>query len=756
MRASDGPTPAMTPDTGGEVHGHVSDVTGGQVAVGGRVFQIDAAQGSYVVINAESDVEVVRREPPVLRPPPAFPGLVARAAELRRIRTALDSGLSVEVHGPGGIGKTALLRAASNNPVGDSTPDGVVAIPARLGTSDTLSYVFDCCYVGSRRVVPRREELTTALRDLRLLVVLDDTSLTRDDISALREALPSSLLLLAGIEQRVFDRVEGVALGGLSVGEGVELIESALGRELSPRERDVGLRVSEVLHGSPLELVRFASLVRADDGDLVSVARGFGVDAQPQDLLVAVRRSVSVEEESVLAALAAFDAPVGAGPVAVFSAQAEAGALLLGLARRGLVKGDDLQGWRARDRTAAPPEDRHRAATALATWVRHRSVPEEVAGEIPAIASALHQAHQDLRWDDAVSLAIAAERPLALAGRWSAWKGTLESGLTAAGTVGDEANARFFAHQLAVMEDALAGSMSAPGSSAPPSGPPAGPPPTTTGLLAGGQPTPSPRLPAAARGQRRRKMIAGAAALLVLIGLGAGAAALLSSGDEPRDITTSSPSSPRADDSTRPAPVAAEPNVLVFTLGSEPAVLQVNEEKDFTVRAQNKPLTSRDVGPSQGGSLEVRIGGDAAKLVSGSPDCTLDSPTLLRCELPDLDVGQTADFAVRLVGSLEGGVTLSTQAQPSNATGPGTVAGRPFQVTQGPESPPCTLPNVIGMAVDDAVATLKEAGFTATTDNVGDAGSPPGTVIDQNPLAGEHLCGIAVTLKVSMPTPTPS
>ena len=361
----------------------------------------------------------------------------------------------MEVHGPGGIGKTALLRAASNAPLPASTPDGVVAVPARLGTADTLSYVFDTCYVGTRRVVPRREELTTALVDLRLLVVLDDTGLSRDDIDALREALPSSLLLLAALEQRVFDGVEGIALGGLTVEEGVDLIRAGVGRELTERERDVGARVSEVLHGTPLELVRFASLVRADEGDLVSVARGFGVDAQPEDLLVAVRRSVSVEEQAVLAALAAFDAPVGAGPVAAFSGYTDAGALLLHLCERGLVQGDDLQGWRVRDRTAAPPEDRQRAATVLATWVRGRSVPEEVAGEIPAIASALEQARQDHRWVDAIALAAAAERPLALAGRWSAWKDTLEAGQAAALKAGDVTSKRFFDHQLGVMDDAM-------------------------------------------------------------------------------------------------------------------------------------------------------------------------------------------------------------------------------------------------------------------------------------------------------------
>lgn len=455
---SDASTPRRpSPGSGDVVSGRVSNVSGGQVAIGNKVVQIDAHGGAFVVVNEGEAVQVTRRHPPILRPAPAFPGFIGRDHDIAAIRASLQGRRSVEVIGPSGIGKTALLRVISNAARPDPTPDGVIAVPPRLGVPETLNYLFDACYEGTRRMVPRREELTSALADLRLLVVLDDPSLDRESLDQLRLALPASLLLTSAHEQRIYRDVDGVALAGMSPDEGVALIETYVGRSLTERERSVGVRVNEVLSGTPLELVRFASLVRAaTDGDLVSVARGFGVDAQPADVLVAVQRSTSVAEDAVVRALAAFAAPVGASLVAAMSGQRDAGELLTRLADRGLVGGDDLQGWRLREHQAVQPEDRRRAAEVLSGWIRHRSVPEEVAAEIPAITAVLDAAQHDQRWDDAVTVAAAAERPLALASRWAAWEATLRSGLAAAKSAGDAPSERFFAHQLEVVRSAMA------------------------------------------------------------------------------------------------------------------------------------------------------------------------------------------------------------------------------------------------------------------------------------------------------------
>jgi hypothetical protein len=729
--AEPGNTPTAS-GTDGLVHGQVSDVSGGQVAVGGRIFQIDAASGAHVVINADTEALVVRRPMPVMRPSPPFPGLVGRSSELAAIRQAVAAGSSVEVVGDSGVGKTSLLRVAANAPLGAQTPDGVVAVPAQLGVQETLNYLFDACYQGTRRVVPRREELVDSLQALTLLVVLDDPELTREHVEALRQALASSVLLLSAREARIVDGIEQLTLDGLPDDDGVVLIERAVGRDLSDRERNVAARVNQVLNGTPLELVRFASLVRESDGDLVSVARGFGVDAKPADVLHAVQRSVSDDEGAMLAALAAFDAPVGAGPLAAFTGQAAAGELLIALARRGLVQGDDLQGWRARAAEPAPPEHRRRAAGVLTEWVQQRSVPEEVAAEIPVINAVLAAARSDGRWLDAVRLAAAAERPLALAGRWGAWEQVLQAGLSAAEAAGDAASARFFTHQLTVREDALSGADAA-------SSGPAGVDDELT--------------PPEPPWWRRHRLLVAALAVLLVAAVAAGVRAASAPSDSDGGADQQAPARDDADEQTGEDDGGGTgeqgtdglPNLVAFTLEDEPAELAVGEQITRTVRVLNQ--ADDGVVPADGGTLTVTVDGPEMSLVGGEPGCRLASPAELVCDVGPLEVSATSSVAVQLRGESPGSVVLLTRARDSAGLRQRDQA-RTFEVSEA-AAVPCAVPDVVGLPVQDAAAVLQQNRFIPVQVPVED-GQASGLVLRQSVAAGQQVdCGTSVTIEFS-------
>lgn len=838
--------------SGPGVHGRVSEVSGGQVAIGGRVFQIDAQQGAHVVINADAEVSVTRRPSPVLRPSPPFPGLVGRTRELGAIRTALAAGRSVEVVGTSGIGKTALLRAASNADLPATTPDGVVAVPPQLGVRESLNFVYDACYEGSRRVVPRREELAAALAELRILLVLDDPGLDRDQIDVLRQSLPLSLLMLAAHEPRVYASVDGLRLEGLDDEDGVRVIEAGVGRPLSDRERDVGSRVCQVLRGTPIELVRFAGLVRTDpDGDLVTVARGFGVDAQPSDVLTAVQRNTSDVEDAVLAALAAFGAPVGASPVAAVSGRRDAGEILSRLATRGLVAGDDLEGWRPRVSQAASVDERRHATTVFSEWIRRRSVPEEVAAEIPAITSLLASAEHDERYVDLVTLAAAAERPLALAGRWSAWEQTLEAGVRAARAIPDAASERFFAHQLSVMHEAMTGApptMAAQRAEEPTDltqqssqEPPQQPSNPLDVPSAGGQ---GPVEPPARSGAPDRPwwrrgwgaalmvagvVLAGAALVAVVGGLltdaddnggggGGGnggtdvAVADVQFGDvsvgsevalgrlldltealPPLEVvsgggpfgfflsdTCGSPAQPCPVDvvfgpvDVGPAETVAEvvdstgtvvarvtasgtgvdvgvdrgPNLVAFTLAEESAQIALDTPEVRTVRVLNQD--GEGVGPAEGGLMFAEVSGPAELLDPEIDDCELLTPQEMSCRVGPLGVAQAADIPVVLVGVEAGDVTVTTSAS-SLATEDVRSQVRVFTVVGERLRPEqvCTVPDVLGLVLDDADAVLAEEGLLMDPLAVED-GQASGVVLRQSPDPGTTLdCGAVVVVEFS-------
>lgn len=804
-----GGDPPASPEPRDAVSGRVSDVSGGQVAIGDRVVQIDAHGAAHVVINEGTAVTITRRPSPVMRPAPPFPDMVGRAQELASISASLQQGRSVEVVGPSGIGKTALLRAASNARLPESTHDGVIAVPAQIGVPESLNYVFDACYEGTRRMVPRREELASALAELHLLVVIDDPSLDRESLDQLRLSLPGSLLLLSAHEQRIYRDVDALVLPGLPDQDGVALIEAYVGRTLTERERSVGVRVCEVLHGTPLELVRFASLVRSEtDGDLVSVARAFGVDAQPEDVLVAVQRSTTVDEDAVLAALAAFGAPVGASLVAAMSGRPDAGELLVRLAERGLVGGDDLQGWRRRDQYAVPPEERQRAAVVLTLWIQRRTVVEEVAGELPAINSVLDSSLRDRRWADVIALAAAAERPLALSSRWSAWETTLQSGLHAARSAGDTASERFFAHQLQVMQSAMAPPPSPPHPPPSPSPTPPVPPPeppdddgpgvpgrpwlkivggilgvvllvvvvvVVVGLMVDGDDPPPPPPDAQTVGvefgdvvvggeqvQGLPLPVSGAEPPLEVTGDGGSFVYTLSEqcafdpdgcvvevAFVPTDVGLASSRVEVVDASGDVVAIVeasgfgvedvafGEPNLVAFTLGDENGVLLLGEPEQRTVRVWNEPADG--VAPSEGSVLSVDVTGPAFLVDPGLPACGLVSEVALACDVGGLAPGSTQDFVVTLVADDLGDVVLtSTMLSVDGVVGRSQV--RVFSVDEGADvtATTCTVPDLVGLPVDQAEQVAFEAGFFLDAFVVED-GQASGLVLDQDPRPGAEV-----------------
>jgi len=144
------------------------------------------------------------------------------------------------------------------------------------------------------------------------------------------------------------------------------------------------------------------------------------------------------------------------------------------------------------------------------------------------------------------------------------------------------------------------------------------------------------------------------------------------------------------------------------------------------------------------------------QLPKGSPvDIVISAGPTPRLVPPGL-VGQTIEAATALVTAQQLGVNVTEQFndapigtvlavnQPDNApVARGTVLE--VSVSKGPE--PIPIPNVIGMSVTDATATLTAQGFAVSAV----LGTPANKIIDVSPKIGElHQRGTSVVLQTSL------
>ena len=443
----------------GAVDARVGNVSGGQIAVGNRVIQISAEHGSVVVAGDEEPLVVTPRPTPVLRGlrPPRT--IIGRDHELSRIRSLLEQGLSVEVAGPLGVGRTTVLSALSEHILAVSAPQGVVAVPAGLPVDDVLQFVFDACFERSRRVKPTPEELRRYLRDVRILVILDDPELDRQQTERILAALPSAVFAMGVAEPMLLLGDSAITLNGLDRGDAVGLLELALGRPMRPDEYEAAGRLADGLHGMPLQLLQLGAVVRDRGLSLNTVADNIApsVEDPRAALQAAATESLGTRERSVLVALAAFGGvAVGTGLLAKYASEPDAGTILRRLVGRGLARGDDLTGWSPVDLAVADDDDRMRAGPVLVEWITAEGrQPDEVADQAPVVLGVIHQEQKAGRHDQVIRIATVAEGMLALAGHWGTWRQVLEAGLGAAKTLGDRASAAFFEHQLDIRAGTL-------------------------------------------------------------------------------------------------------------------------------------------------------------------------------------------------------------------------------------------------------------------------------------------------------------
>ncbi|MEU6364190.1 ATP-binding protein [Streptomyces sp. NPDC046931] len=206
-------------------------------------------------------------------PVPAGPGrpqqaLLKRQEERERLVRLLARGRSVRLTGPSGSGRTALLDIVAED-CADLAPDGVIRLCGYRRTTNELLYDLFAAVYDAPLFRPDRDELVRYLQDIGAVVVLDDLEFGGSALDELLDATPECAFLLSATPDvpapSADSRVEEVFLGGLDRAAGLELLERAVGRDLTEDEANWAGDLWFESEGLPLRFMQAGALLRQRD-----------------------------------------------------------------------------------------------------------------------------------------------------------------------------------------------------------------------------------------------------------------------------------------------------------------------------------------------------------------------------------------------------------------------------------------------------------------------------------------------------------
>jgi hypothetical protein len=413
-----------------------------QVVVGEH-NTLNRYEGTVVQVLPAGTVLTPEPQPrPQTRLPRPGPEPLGRERELGMIREALARGQSTEFYGPPGIGKTALLAHVARAP-GAAWADGVVH--ARVGgqpVEDVLQWLFEVFWTTKPRWAPGPLRIREYLRQLRVLVVLDDVEFSADDATALLDAVEHSTILIGGIEPHLDPTARAVALAGLPVDAAVAAYARCLRRSLDRSEERAVAQLVERLGFVPALVLDAARMIR--DG----VCQLADLSADPEGALDRHRILPLSDAQRRLLALLAELAPA-AVPAELFAGAAATVSDAEALERRDLAEANSPRYALARPLTARargelPAPDAAELLQLLANEADGQQLTDDAA---PAVSAALQWGARAGALDAVIDTARLVDGLLLRAGRTGAWGMAIECGAAAAGERGRELDEAYFLHQ---------------------------------------------------------------------------------------------------------------------------------------------------------------------------------------------------------------------------------------------------------------------------------------------------------------------
>ncbi|MFD7628932.1 ATP-binding protein [Streptomyces sp. NPDC059851] len=420
---------------------------------------VNATHSAVTVVGPAKRPRPARREHIERLPRRADRPPLGRDAELAALVRSITGNEPAGVHGPEGIGKSALVRHAVFE-VGHH--DGVVFLDGYGKDVDDLAQsLFEACWdaPGYR---PGEAELQRLLADLRLCVVIDDLDVPTRGLTRLLDTMPSGTLAFTSRERLLWGQGKAIALTGLSQAAGNELLARELERPLLPAEAEAAAALWRASEGHPAALIRAAALARpvgvgATVGEIVlpapaevpellrrAVARLGGVSRHVLAfLMVAPRAQATVDVLTLLVP----------GPTGTAVGEAVDRLTALGLLNRTgpHVRLAGHPGGLPPEGLALAPQQVAEATIRLTAWAAdRRTAPATLADHSLLIAGLAEAVGRAGRPDLGVALSRAAAPGTACSLRWGAWDRILSRGLASARQAGDERAHAYFTYESGV------------------------------------------------------------------------------------------------------------------------------------------------------------------------------------------------------------------------------------------------------------------------------------------------------------------
>ncbi|WP_193097132.1 ATP-binding protein [Streptomyces sp. C8S0] len=439
------------------------------------------------------------RDRAALPPAPAGPAapdlpLLERDEQHDRLVRLLTRGRSVRLTGPHGAGRSRLLDAVAADCTG-LAPDGVIRLSGHRRTPTELLYELFAAVHHAPDHRPDRAGLLALVRDIGAVVLVDDLEFGGAALDELLDAAPECAFLLAATPATPAPSsgadIEEVFLTGLDRTATLELLEHAVGRDLTDEEANWAGDLWFESEGLPLRFVQAAALLRqrdaqhealssAPDGedteedddedtdasvfadDRVTPLPGLGEAAAPAALL-ASRLSEAARETLRFAVALGGEVPHQAHlPALVGDTHADAAVgelldcgLLTPVGPRYRLAAGIAEQLTERGYADGALARAHTAAQHYSWWAGHPSVaPERVAAQADALLAALTAlaAGQEAGHASAAVLLARSAAPAFSAGlHWGAWERALRGGQSAARAAGEVAEEAYFHHELGVL-----------------------------------------------------------------------------------------------------------------------------------------------------------------------------------------------------------------------------------------------------------------------------------------------------------------